>query len=90
MNTPDIIDDLAAAVARHINHIPIEVDLWGTAEIAAYLKMSAKVVSERIVTLPGFPQAIRLPNTRGGRGHPRWKAAEVIKWTERYQDKRAA
>lgn len=87
----DIIDQLAAAVVDRLGRqIPIDVDLWGTAEVAAYLKLASKVVSERIVTLPGFPQAIRLPCKGGGRGHPRWKAIEVIAWVEKHQERRAA
>lgn len=65
--------------------IPLEVALWSTKEIGEYLQRPAQVVRERIVTLPGFPEAIRLPNGAGGRCFPRWKAAEVIAWVESHQ-----
>ena len=41
--------------------IPIEHDLWSVTEIAAYFKRSESVVRERIVCVPSFPVAIRLP-----------------------------
>jgi len=72
---------LAKAVA-----IPIEVDLWSSDEIAAYLKRDRRQVMERIVALPDFPKAIRLPASGGGRSQPLWKAAEVIEWATSYQE----
>lgn len=87
----DMIDQLATAIAQHMpSPIPLSVDLWSAKEIATYLKMAERVVIERVVALPGFPQAIRLPTQRGTKGHPRWKASEVITWVERYQEKRVA
>ena len=70
--------------------IPLSVDLWGPDEIAAYLKMARRTVSEKITKLPGFPQSIYLPSGGPGRGHPRWKAKEVIEWVQKYQEKRVA
>jgi len=75
----ELIDQIAAAIAQHTaRRIPLAVDLWGTAEIAAYFKCSRRQVSERYSCLPGFPRAIRI----GGKGHPRYKAADVIAWVE--------
>jgi predicted DNA-binding transcriptional regulator AlpA len=68
--------------------IQIEHDLWDVEAIAKYLKMAESYVGNRIVCLPDFPQAIRLPT--GKRSHPRWKAIEVIRWVEQFQEKRAA
>jgi len=77
--SPDLIDRLAAAIAMHTaRRIPLAVDLWSNAEIAAYLKVDQRQVSERYSCLPGFPRAIRI----GGKGHPRYRAAEVIEWVE--------
>lgn len=87
----DIIEQLAEALANHIQSpIPLSVDLWSVKEIAAYLKQNVRNVCDRVVTLPGFPQAIRIPTQRGTKGYPRWKAVEVIEWVEKYQEKRAA
>jgi len=84
-----IIDRIADAVASRIR-IPLDVALWGADEIAAYLCVSRRQAAEKVVALPGFPQPIRLPVLRGGKGHPRWKAVEVIAWAESHQEKRAA
>ena len=82
--TPDLIDRLAAAIAMHTaRRIPLAVDLWSNAEIAAYLKVDQRQVSERYSCLPGFPRAIRI----GGKGHPRYKAADVIAWVEGQREK---
>jgi prophage regulatory protein len=89
--TNTMINELAAAIAQQIPAaIPLSVDLWSTNEIAAYLKRGRREVAERIVALPGFPQAIRLPTTNRTKSHPLWKAVEVIAWTERHQEKRTA
>lgn len=89
--TTDIIEQLAAALAGRIaSQIPVDVDLWDSAHIASYLKRSPQVVAERIVCLPGFPQAIRLPTAGKGRGQPLWRAAEVIEWVGKHQEKRVA
>ena len=70
--------------------IPLEVDIWSSAEVGEYLKMDSKKVMERIVILPGLPQPIRIPTMSGGKGHPRWKAREVIEWVESFQERRVA
>jgi hypothetical protein len=65
--------------------IPITVDLWDARTVGAYLKVSPRQVTERYALLDGFPPAIRLPSPNG-RGHPRWKAMEIIKWAEKHQE----
>lgn len=90
--TPCLIEQLAAEIAAKMpRQFPIEVALWDHADIAAYLRrQSPKAVSEHIVNLPGFPQAIRLPTGKQGRGHPLWYAREVIAWVGTHQEKRKA
>jgi hypothetical protein len=84
----DFLETLAAAIANHIpRRIPLSVDLWSIAEIAAYLKVSTASVSDRYATSPDFPKAIRLPSGGPRKGHPRYKAKEVIAWAERHQEK---
>ncbi len=69
--------------------IPLRVDLWGAKQIGAYLKVTPRQVLERYALLPGFPLSIRLPSATGKRGSPpRWKAWEVIRWAESYQERR--
>jgi hypothetical protein len=41
-------------------------------------------VRNRIVCLPDFPKAIRLPTASGPR---LYRAAEVLAWASKYQDK---
>jgi len=88
----DPVQQIVKAIEAMRASIPINIDLWSTKEIAAYLKRNERTVRTGVVTLPGFPQAIRLPAATGtrGNGHPLWKAREVIAWVERHQEQRAA
>ena len=83
MTAEDLIDQLASAVAARVK-IPLEIDLWDAETIGAYLKLSPRQVLERVAIRPDFPNQIRIPTEGKGRGHPRWRAAEVIKWAESY------
>lgn len=89
MSEQQVVAQLAAALERLARPaIPLAIDLWDIATIAQYLKRSEAVVRERMACLPDFPKAIRLPSTTTkGRGQALYKAAEVIEWTGRYQDK---
>ncbi|MDP3669152.1 MAG: hypothetical protein Q8R69_05630 [Telluria sp.] len=89
MSEADIINKLAAAIAAHLRTtIPVSIDLWDIATIAQYLKRNEATVRERMACLPDFPKAIRLPSTTNkGRGQALYRAADVIAWTARYQDK---
>lgn len=82
----ELIEKLVEALSERLN--PRE--LWTVKHIAEYLHRNEKVTSERIVTLPGFPQAIRLPTAKGSKGFPMWKSAEVVAWVEKHQEKRVA
>lgn len=84
----DLINRLAAAVADRIRpQIPFDYEMWDIATIAACMKLSEAQVRERLAPQPDFPKAIRLPTTRGGRGHARYRAKEVWAWMMKYQDK---
>ena len=90
MSESDLLTRLTATMERLMRPaIPVEYDLWDSDTIAAYLKCSAAHVMQRYAPLPNFPQTIRLP-TGGSRGTPRWKAADVIAWAEKYQERRKA
>lgn len=87
MSETEMITKLAAAIGQQIRPaIPLEVDLWDVATIAQLLKRSEDQVRERVVCLPDFPKAIRLPAGSGGRSRPLWKATEVIAWADRYRE----
>lgn len=89
MDANQLIDEIASAVLAR-TRIPLDIDLWDTETIANYLKRSVRQVSERIVCLPTFPRAIRIPSGGPGRSQPLWKATEVIAWAEKHQDRKAA
>lgn len=80
-----LIEKLAAALAAQLPPpIPIEIDLWNVATIARLLKRNESQVRNRMVCLPDFPKAIRLPVSSGPR---LYRAAEVLAWVSKYQDK---
>jgi len=84
----DLIERLAAAIAKHVRPaIPLEVDLWDIATIAAYIKRSEAHVRERMACLPDFPKAIRLPSVTGSRGQALYPAKEVLAWIFKHRDK---
>ena len=87
-NESELIIRLAAELAKQLRPaLPVEIDLWDIATIAAYLKRSESVVRERMACLPDFPKAIRLPSTRSVRGQALYRAKEIVLWASRYQDK---
>lgn len=84
-----LIDKMASAFAKYVNPtIPLHIDLWDIATIAAYLKRNETVVRERLACKPDFPAAIRLPTESGRRGHALYRAKEVILWAEKYSEKK--
>lgn len=93
-DSAQMVDALAIKLAALLEHklrppaIPFEVRLWSTKEIGEYLQRPVQVVRDRVVCVPDFPEAIRLPNVDGGRAYPRWKAIEVVKWVESHQNGR--
>lgn len=94
MSEMDLIERLADEVAKRVKPpLPLSVQLWTIDMIGAYLQRSPRVVGERIVSLPDFPKAIRLPaatagNAGGeGKSNPLWEAADVIAWARTHKEK---
>jgi hypothetical protein len=88
MNENDLIQQMAAAVAQHLQPaIPVQIDMWDVATIARVMKRSETQVRNRMICLPDFPKAIRLPVVGGGRGQPLFRASEVLEWAGKYQDR---
>jgi hypothetical protein len=88
MSENELIQQMAAAVAQHLQPaIPVNIDLWDVATIARVLKRSETQVRNRMICLPDFPKAIRLPAAGGGRAQPLYRANEVLEWTRKYQDR---
>jgi hypothetical protein len=84
----DLITRLAAALAEQMKPpIPLEIDFWDIATIAAVLKRSEAQVREHMACLPDFPKAIRLPSKRSNRSQALYRATEVLAWTAKYQDR---
>lgn len=85
-NNTHEIDQIAAAVAARIKpELPISIDLWSSTELAAYFKQTPYHTLQRVASHPTFPRPVRIPTTQG-KGHPRWKAREVIAWAESFQE----
>ena len=72
------------SMPKQVKPLPIEIQLWTTDDIASYLKVAQKSVIQRYASLPGFPKRIEIPTAEGRITHPRWKAADVIRWAEGY------
>ena len=88
MSETELLTKLADLLGKQLRPtLPVDIDLWDVSTIALFLKRSDSAVRERICPLPDFPKAIRLPS-QGGRGHPLWKAKEVIEWAEKYRETR--
>lgn len=77
------IESLADAIAARIPAIPFSVQLWSLKDIQDYLKASDSQARE-IVAQTWFPRAIR-PKIGTRRGHPRWKAIEVVEAVEKHR-----
>jgi hypothetical protein len=86
MSTEEILTKILERLSAPPPAVPLSIDLWDIASIAAFLKRDPQVVRERMACLPDFPKAIRLP-TKTGRAQPLYKAAEVIAWTNRHQER---
>lgn len=88
MSEQEMIQQVAAAIAAQLQPpVPVQIDLWDVATIARVLKRSENQVRNRMICLPDFPKAIRLPVIGGGRGQPLYKATEVLAWVSKYQDR---
>ncbi|MWL87131.1 hypothetical protein [Cupriavidus sp. SW-Y-13] len=89
----ELVDQLALAVAEHVNApVPLNVALWNVECIARYLMRSIRVVRERIVVQTDFPAPIRIPSMQSGgneltQATPLWEAAEVIAWARSYKQR---
>lgn len=71
MNTEELIRRIVAEVT-----IPDAARLWTAEDVAQYLQMSPRTVSEKLAMDPRFPRALNL-------GVKRWYMAEVIEWAKR-------
>ena len=75
------LDQLADAIAARIPRVPFSAQLWSLEDVREYLRVSDSQARE-IVSQTWFPEPIRA-KIGGRRGHPRWKACEVVEAVER-------
>lgn len=54
--------------------------IWSARDVADYLRVSPRTVTEKYAAKPWFPRPFRLPSDKG-RGGLRWKKSEIIEWT---------
>jgi hypothetical protein len=91
----DIPQDIASAIAAAVHEgihrsIPLEIQLWTAEHIAEYLNRNIAQTRQAILCLPDFPKPFRLPVVNSTkRGHPLYKASEVIEWVEKYRERDA-
>lgn len=71
MSTEELIRRIVADVT-----IPDEARLWSAEDIAQYLQMSPRTVSEKLSMSPRFPRALKL-------GVKRWYMVEVLAWAKK-------
>lgn len=60
-------------------------ELWTVEDIASFLRKSRSAVYARVINVPDFPKAIRLPSDNGKSLHPLWRKDEVCSWVLKYQ-----
>ena len=61
--------------------------LWTKEDVAKFLGVSPRQVSDRYAAHPDFPKPIRLPSAKG-HGVMRWLKEDIMPWLE--QQKKAA
>jgi hypothetical protein len=82
------VEVLAKEIAGYISpRFPQSIELWDAKLVGDYLGVIAEYVLGRYAPRGDFPKSYRLP-AKSGRGHPRWKAEEIIDWIERYREKK--
>ena len=61
------------------------LELWTTAEIAEFLRLSPGWVRDSVVHEPSFPKPTRLPQAGRGRRRNRWIRSDVEAWALRHR-----
>lgn len=58
-------------------------------EVADYLRVTVRQVTERYAMRPDFPKPVLLPSPTGAAPRKRWRKSEVLQWLEGFQQKAA-
>src|SRR5690348_16651869 len=69
-----VLRDLADTLKRPA--VPVQMQWWDATDVAAYIGVRPRTVTEVYMLRPGFPKAARLPST-SGLGPLRWPAKEI-------------
>jgi len=62
-------------------HLSVDNELWSSADIAVYLKLSLDTVERYVLTRVEFPKPLQ-PCLTGKRAAKRWFAGEIIGWAK--------
>jgi len=76
MNELNISELIEALRSVSVPVVPFEHQWFDLEQLSAYLNYEKSHVQQRVIGLPGFPQAVKC-----GRGK-RWRAKEICKWLE--------
>lgn len=74
------------ALAREIAFRMAPDALLDAEDVGAMFKVSARYVTENLVTAPGFPKAIRIALADGRRSHNRWLRSDIIRYIASHRD----
>lgn len=80
---PDDMQQLLTLFERHFAG-PSDNTLWDLSDVAAYLKMERKTVSNSYRSRPDFPACIR----PGGKGQPLWEPRDIKAWARKFKEKK--
>lgn len=78
------IDEIAELLLRIADVKTLDARLWDTADVAAYLKLSAPHVRRHILTRSDFPAAADLPGA-GDEPIKRFRPVDVRDWSEKFR-----
>ena len=84
-NTPNIAG-LLEGILTELRRARVSDDLWTVDDIGAYLKRAPKTVYNKVVCLPNFPTAVRLPSGDSQSSRQLWVAKEVKAWAMRFKE----
>lgn len=76
------VETLIEKILREPPPVPLDKAWWSARQVAAYLDVTPKYVTDVLSNKVGFPAGKRLPSDKG-QGRLRWPAGEVIAWWER-------
>ena len=80
------IDDLIDVLTRIANVSTLDARLWGTADMAVFLKLNTDHARVHIMSRKDFPAPVDLPG-RGKEPIRRYRTIDVRDWAEKWRGK---